>query len=68
MYMQTYVSSRTEALLPKVAIGMTSTGFASVQPVLKLLARWRPQLIQELLRGSLMHKDTYQSTTGSLTT
>jgi hypothetical protein len=66
--MRIYVSSRTKALLPKVTVGMMSTGFTSVQPSLKLLARWRPQPIHELLQGPLMHKDTNLCTTGSLKT
>jgi hypothetical protein len=66
MYMQTYVSCRMEALLSKVTVGMTSTGFAFVQPFLKLLARWQPQLIHDLLLDPLMQKDTNLSTTESL--
>jgi hypothetical protein len=66
--MQTYDSYRTEALLSKVMVDMTSTGFASVQPFLKLLTHCQPQLIHELLRGLLMQKDMNLSTTGSLTT
>jgi hypothetical protein len=66
--MRTYISCRMEALLPKVTVGMTSMGFASVQPFLKLLAQWQPQLIHELLQGPLMQKDTNLSTMGSLQT
>jgi hypothetical protein len=33
----TYVSYLMEALLPKVTVDMTSKGFSSVQPFLKLL-------------------------------
>jgi hypothetical protein len=64
MYMRTYGSCRTEALLPKVTVDMMSTGFASVQSFLKLLTRWLPQLIQALLRGLLMQKDMNLSATG----
>jgi hypothetical protein len=64
----TYGSCHTEALLPKVIVDTTSTGFASVQPFLKLLAHWLPRLIHELLRGLLMQKDMKLSTTGSLKT
>jgi hypothetical protein len=64
----TYVSSHTEALLSKVMVGITSMGFTSIQLFLKLLTHWCPQLIHELLRGSLMHKDTNLSTTGTLKT
>jgi hypothetical protein len=34
-----YVSCRTDVLLPKVTIGMTSMGFASFESFLKLLTR-----------------------------
>jgi hypothetical protein len=64
----TYDNCYTEALLPKVTVDTTSTGFASVQLFLKLLTHWRPQLIQELLQGLLMQKDMNLSTTGSLNT
>jgi hypothetical protein len=37
IYMRTYVSYRTEALLSKVTVGTTSTGFSSIQPFLKPL-------------------------------
>jgi hypothetical protein len=57
-----------KALLPKVMVNTTSMGFASVQPFLKLLTRWLPELIQELLQGLLMQKDMNLSTTGSLKT
>jgi hypothetical protein len=40
--MWTYVSYRTEVLLPKVMVGMTSMGVPSIQLFLKLLARWWP--------------------------
>jgi hypothetical protein len=40
MYIQTYDSCRTEALLPKVMVDTTPTDFASIQPFLKILARW----------------------------
>jgi hypothetical protein len=45
MYMWTYDSCHTDALLPKITVDTMSTGFASVQSFLNLLARWLPQLI-----------------------
>jgi hypothetical protein len=57
-----------EVLLSKIMVGMMSMSFASVQSFFMLLALWHPQLIHELLRGPLMHKDMKLSITGSLKT
>jgi hypothetical protein len=43
-------------------------GFRFHSTVFKLIVHWQQQLIQELLRGLLMQKDTNLSTTGSLKT